>query len=276
MGIRIAIKKFIVIAVMAAIVLAGSFNYCFAGAWTLAEGKLYDKVSLNYYTTKPNFTDTNLGNYIEYGLADTISLINSIYYKQIRNTYDSAATSTITTTTTSGIADIEIGLKQKLAEGSYGILSHQAVAKIPGPYDKNGELPLGNGQFDAEYRLLYGLSLWRLFPGYANFEVGYRYRAEAPSDEFRYLAEIGVNITKQLYARVKLDGITSLNNADNVSDKSGNPTTIYQFDLQKLDTALGYKLTDTWGLELGYTPTLYGKNTAEGTSYSVGVTYLLP
>lgn len=138
-------------------------------------------------------------------------------------------------------------------EGSYGILSHQAMLKIPGPYDKNSGLPLGNGQFDA----------------------GYRYRAEAPSDEFRYLAEIGVNVTKRLYARVKLDGILSVNNGDNTVDKSGNPTTIYQFDLQKLDTALGYKLTDTWGLELGYTPTLYGKNTAEGTACSVGVTYLL-
>lgn len=276
MKMRNAIKGFIVIAVMANIMLAGTFSDCHAGAWTLLQGKMYDKVSVNYYTADPNFTDMNLGNYLEYGLTDTLSLINSIYYKQIRNTYDSASTSTTTTTTTSGIADIEIGLKQRLAEGAYGILSHQALAKIPGLYDKNGELPLGNGQLDMEYRLLYGLSLWRLFPGYANFEAGYRYRAETPSDEFRYLAEVGVNITKQFYARVKLDGIVSMNNADNVADKSGNPTTIYQFDLQKLDTSLGYKLTDTWGLEMGYTPTLSGKNAAEGTTYSVGVTYLLP
>ncbi len=271
-------KIFIVMAVVADILTAGAFNYCHAGAWTLSGGKMYEKLSLNYYTANPNFTDMNIGNYIEYGFTDTLSIVNSVYLKQIRNQYHSTASgaTTTTTTTTSGIADIELGLKHKMVEGSYGILSHQALVKIPGPYDKNNALPLGNGQFDAEYRVLYGFSLWRLFPGYANFEAGYRYRAEIPSDEFRYLVEAGVNITKQFYARVKLDGIQSLNNADNVTDQSGNPTTIYQFDLQKLDCALGYKLTDTWGLEIGYTPTLYARNTAEGTSYSVGITYLLP
>lgn len=275
MGIRAAIKNFTVIAVMAALPLAGTFHPCFAGAWTLPEGKAYDKLSLNEYSADSYFTDLNIGNYVEYGITDTLSLVNSIYFKQIKSKYDSTASSTTTTTTTAGMADIEIGLKQKLAEGAYGIFSHQALVKIPGPYDKKSALPLGNGQFDLEYRFLYGISLWRLFPGYANFEAGYRFRSEAPADEFRYLAEVGVDITKRLYARVKLDGILSANNADRMADQSGNPTTIYQYDLQKIDSAVGYKLTDNWGLELGYTPTLYAKNTAEGTTYSVGVTYLL-
>jgi len=97
---------------------------------------------------------------------------------------------------------------------------------------------------------LYGRSLSNWFPGYVNFEAGYRYRAEAPSDEFRYLAEIGVDITERLYVRAKLDGINSMNNADTVANISGNPTAGNQFDLQKLDTALGYKLTGKWGWNL--------------------------
>ena len=267
---RIAQKRILVIAVMAKIMFT---NYCFAGAWTLPQGKLYDKASLNRYTANPNFTDTNLGNYLEYGLTDNISIINSIYYKQIRNS--STVAGITTTTTTRGIADVEIGLKQKLAESANGVFSHQAMVKIPGNYDRNSVLPLGNGQVDVEYRVLYGLSLAHLFPGYANFEAGYRYRAEAPSDEFRYLAEVGADITERLYARIKLDGILSMGNANNAVNISGNPTAGYQFDLQKLDTALGYKLTDIWGLELGYTPTLHARNTAKGTTYSVGITYSL-
>lgn len=270
MKMRITKNRIIVITVITSSMIS---NYCFAGAWTLPEGKLYDKVSVNKYTSDPDFTDMNLGNYIEYGLTDNVSIINSIYYKKIRNTY--TVSGTTTTTTTTGIADIEIGLKHKLAEDPSGIFSHQAIVKIPGGYDKNSTLPLGNGQVDVEYRILYGLSLWRWFPGYANFEAGYRYRAKAPSDEFRYLAEIGANISERLYARVKLDGILSMKNADCTASTTGNPTTGSQFDLQKLDTALGYKLTDTWGLELGYTPTLNAKNTAKGTAYSVGVTYSL-
>lgn len=275
MKMRITIKRFIVMAAMAEAMLA---NYCFAGAWTLPEGKLYDKASLNYYTADPNFTDKNVGNYLEYGLTDSISVTNSIYYKQIRNQYSStvAGIPSTTTTATNGIADVEIGLKHKLSEGSNGVFSHQAMVKIPGDYDKNGALPLGNGQVDLEYRVLYGVSLGHLLPGgYANLEAGYRYRAEAPSDELRYLAEVGADITERLYARVKLDGIFSMGNADKITSISGNPTAVYQFDLQKLDTALGYKLTDNWGLEFGYTPTIHARNTAKGTTYSVGVTYSL-
>jgi hypothetical protein len=270
MKMRITKKRLIAITIMAGFIIS---NYCYAGAWTLQEGKLYDKVSLNHYTADPDFTDTNLGNYIEYGLTDTVSLINSIYYKQISNTF--TVSGTTTTTTTTGISDIEIGLKHKLAEGPSGIFSHQVLVKIPGAYDKNSILPLGNGQIDVEYRILYGLSLWRWFPGYANFEAGYRYRAEAPADEFRYLAEIGTDITNQLYARAKLDGIRSMKNAGSTTNLGGNPTTEYQFDLLKLDTALGYKMTDAWGLEFGYTPTLSARNTAKGTTYSLGFTYLL-
>ena len=272
---RTTIKKVIFMAVMAEAMFA---NYCFAGAWTLPEGKLYDKASINYYTADPSFTDANLGNYIEYGITDSISIINSIYYKQIKNQYSStvAGITTTTTSATHGIADVEIGLKHKLSEGANGVFSHQAMVKIPGDYDKNGALPLGNGQVDLEYRVLYGASLGHLLAGgYANFEAGYRYRAEAPSDEFRYLAEIGADITERLYVRVKLDGIASMGNADNRVTASGNPTTGYQYDLQKLDTALGYKLTDEWGLEFGYTPTVHARNTAKGTTYSLGLTYSL-
>lgn len=259
-----------------AAVMAGSLlsHYCFAGAWTLPEGNLYNKVSVNQYTSGQNFTDTNLGNYFEYGITDSLSIINSIYYKRISNQYDSIASGTTTATTTTGISDVEIGLKHKLVDGSRGIFSQEIIVKIPGAYDKNSTLPLGNGQVDVEYRILYGLSLWRWFPGYGNFEAGYRYRAEAPSDEFRYLAEVGTNITERLYARIKLDGILSMKNAGSTTNITGNPTTASQFDLQKLDTTLGYKFTDTWGLELGYIPTLYAKNTAKGTTYSVGVAYM--
>lgn len=272
---RTTIKKVIFMAVMAEAMFA---NYCFAGAWTLPEGKLYDKASINYYTADPHFTDKNIGNYIEYGLTDSLSIINSLYYKEIRNQYSATAggiTST-TITTTRGGADVEIGLKHKLTEGPNGVFSHQVMVKIPGDYDRNSALPLGNGQADLEYRGLYGFSLGHLLPGgYANFEAGYRYRAEAPADEFRYLLEIGADISERLYARAKLDGIASMGNAGNMVTASGNPTTAYQFDLQKLDMALGYKLTKEWGLEFGYTPTVHARNTARGTTSSVGLTYSL-
>lgn len=261
-----------------------SAGICFAGAWTQQKGKLYDRLSVNYYfaddefdgnesrtdfSLNGKFKDAHVSNYIEYGLTDNITLINSLFYKRIEKEDD------LEKTTTYGIGDIDLGLKYKLAEGKWGVLSAQALAKIPEAYDKNDKLPLGNGQYDVEARLLYGRSLWPYIPGYCNFELGYRLRFDGPSDELRYLVEFGMDITKSMYGRVKLDGIYSMNNGSKF-DISGNPTITNNFNLGKLDMTVGYKISKRWGLEAEYTPEIYGKNTAAGATYSFAVVYQIP
>jgi protein XagA len=149
------------------------------------------------------------------------------------------------------------------------------LVKIPGSYDKNDALPLGNGQFDTELRLLYGRSLYQWLPGYANLELGYRWRAEAPSDEIRYLVEFGVDLTKKIYARAKLDGTLSVDNGKRL-DVGGNPTATNNFDLGKLELAAGYQITPALGLEASYRPDVYGQNTAAGANYSLALYYKTP
>ncbi len=274
--------RFLPTALAVAFLVVGASSRADAGAWGQPEGGLYDKLSLNYYVADQyyddtgrrrsfpydgKFTDFNVSNYIEYGMTDSLTLVGSISVKKIESSDKYA------TTTTAGIGDVEVGLKAMLGERAYGVLSHQITIKAPGLYDKTSRLPLGNGQFDVEYRVLLGVSLWRFFPGYANFEAGYRYRAEAPSDEFRYLAEIGGAPTSASYVRAKLDGVVSMRNEDRVTDPSGNPTTVYRFNVVKLDMAVGYQLSETWGVEAGYTAALSGENTADGVTYSLGITY---
>jgi len=257
---------------------------CYAGAWTMKQGKLYDRFGINYYfaneefdsngdkkdfASDGKFKDFHLNNYIEFGITDSITLINSIYYKSIEKEDDNVKQETW------GIGDIDVGAKFNITEGSWGILSTQTLVKIPGPYDDNDDLPLGNGQFDLEIRMLYGRSLYPHIPGYCNFEIGYRWRFEDPSDELRYLIEFGVDFTKDIYGRVKLDGIYSMDNGKH-TDTSGNPTTTNNFDLGKLDTVLGYKISKGWGIELGYTPEIYGQNTASGATYTLAFTYQMP
>jgi protein XagA len=254
-------------------------NTCFAGAWTLQKGKIYDRLAVNYYFADREFNDEghrndladngkfrdyNINNYIEFGLTDKITVINSLYYKKIEKEND------VKETKTYGIGDIDLGIKYKLAESTWGIFSTQALVKIPEAYDANDDLPLGNGQYDLELRLLYGRSLYPAIPGYCNFEVGYRWRLDDPSDEIRYLIEFGVDIAKSLYGRAKLDGIYSMDNGEHF-DKSGNPTTTNNFDLGKLDIVLGYKITKQWGVEVGYTPEVYGQNTAAGATYTIAI-----
>jgi len=243
---------------------------------------MYNRLSFNYYYAKKEFNDHghkngfdqdgdfkdfNLQYYLEYGISDKITLISALYYKDIKKENN------IFEENTSGIGDIDVAAKYRLFHGSWGILSTLALVKIPETYDKNDPLPLGNGQYDFEIKLLYGRSLWPIVSGYFSSEAGYRFRTQDPADEFRYLIEIGMDFTEKAYGRVKLDGIEGMNNADNTDRFGANPSLAYNFDLGKLDMAFGYKLSLNWAVELGYTPEIYGKNTSAGSTYALALTY---
>ena len=275
--------KNLVSAFFAAIVLmTATATTSFAGAWTADKNAFYEKFTFNYYYSHetfnssgtrggtPNngkFTDYDISNYIEYGVLNNLTAINSLTYKWLENDNNSADSKGY------GLGDVDLGLRYKLLDNDrFGIVSTQLLVKIPGPYNTTDPLPLGNGQFDTELRLLYGRSLYQWFPGYGNVEFGYRFRAGDPSDEIRYLVELGADITPELFARVKLDGIYSMNNGNKI-DTNGNPTATNSFDLGKLDLAVGYKITPTWGVEVSYRPDIYGQNTAAGANYSLALFY---
>lgn len=277
-------KRLYLLMFIAAAFLATAAS-AFAGAWTAPQGAFYNKAAFNYFyshetfsenghrkgtANNGRFTDYNLSNYFEYGLLDSLTLINSITYKWLENKDNAYRTEG------HGVGDVDLGLRYKLLDHEkIGIVSTQLLVKIPGPYGQGDPLPLGNGQFDTELRLLYGRSLYPLIPGYGNLELGYRFRAEAPSDELRYLVEFGIDITKELYTRAKLDGTFSIDNGKK-RDSSGNPTATNNFDLGKLDLTVGYKVAPTWGIEASYVPTIYGQNTAAGATYTLAVYFKTP
>lgn len=253
-----------------------------AGAWTQQAGHAYNRVSGNYYFADHNFDDDgdrkemsnngefcdlNLNYYVEYGMTDAATVIASVYYKRIRHEDDTIERKTY------GFGDLDLGLKYRLLNLPAGVLAIQGLVKIPELYDENDAMPLGNGQYDFEGRILFGHSLAYLFPGYCNVEVGYRWRFENPSDEFRYLIEVGSDITTNVYARVKLDGLISANNGNDRVDSLGNPTITSESDLLKLDVAVGYKINETWGCEAVYSPAICGEDTAVGATYTLALTY---
>ncbi len=256
-------------------------DFSFAGAWGMKKGNLYERVSFNYYSANKDydsngeivdfanngsFSDYHISNYFEYGLYDNLTVINSIYIKRLRKNDYTAEQKT------SGIGDIDVGAKMQIMKLAEGILSAQLLTKIPWAYEKDDELPLGNGQIDLEMRLLYGHTLYPIIPGYCNFEIGYRWRLQEPSDEIRYLIEVGIDLRKNIYGRVKLDGIFSTDNGKDV-DSNGNPTATNNYDIGKLDVVIGYKINKNWGIEAGLTPSIYGKNTAKGINYTLAITY---
>lgn len=253
----------------------------FAGAWTVKEGGMYNKVSINSFSTTENFnndgdtesmanngefTDMNLVYYGEYGVKENITVFGSVPYKNIKFEDD------LIDTETNGIGDIDLGVRYRLLNKSF-VLSAQGLVKVPAAYDKDETLPLGNGQVDVEFRLLLGKSLYPL-PMYFGLEVGYRYRADEPSDEWKYLVELGGDLSESIYLRTKLDGTKSVENGDDSVDVSGNPVATIEYDLAKLELTSGYKFSSAWVGEFTYVINLNGKNTAAGNNLSLAVIYI--
>ena len=272
-------------AAAALLAIAASAGASHAGAWTAKQNAYYDKLAFNYYYANDSFTDSgrrgntpnggrfsdyNISNYLEFGLTDSLTLVNSLDYKWLENEDNSAITRG------HGLGDVDLGLRYKLLDSDRaGIVSTQLLVKIPGPYQQDDPLPLGNGQYDTELKLLYGRSLYPLIPGYGNLELGYRWRFQDPSDEIRYLVEFGVDLSRDFYTRAKLDGTLSMDNGRK-RDASGNPTATNNFDLGKLDLTVGYKASPRWGVELSYVPAIYGQNTAAGATYTVAAYFKTP
>jgi len=136
-------------------------------------------------------------------------------------------------------------------------------------------LPLGNGQEDFEGKVLFGKSFGAL--GYGGLEVGYRFRTEAPVDEFRYLVEYGFDLNDRTYLRTKLDGIhaASSSDVDNnlplTAATALNPQLPLEFDLGRLEYTAGYKFSDTLAGEITGTTAVYGDNTLKGTNIQVAL-----
>jgi hypothetical protein len=251
-----------------------------AGAWVAAKDSGYSKLSVNTYNAdefkgdSPDFGEFNSDNityYGEYGLGSNFALYGSVTYQWLDQT-DSVGNEV----SSSGLGDTEIGVRYQWQAEPF-VLSTSLLLKLPYLYDEEDALPRGNGQEDIEFRMLIGKSLYPY--GYFGMEAGYRHRTDAPSDEYRYLLEYGVDFSENVYFRTKLDGILSANNADLVNAPdvtSGNLTLLPEFDLGKLELTLGYNFgavaKQRWGLELTYTQEIYGENTLQGDGFQLGLT----
>lgn len=250
-----------------------------AGAWTAAEGGGYNKLAVSGYEATDFYGDSegfdefkgdNYSLYFEHGIRDDITLFGTLLYQDLEQTSSAGLT-----TNNDGFSDIEVGLRKRLIDGPT-IVSTSFLVKVPYLYDKNDELPLGNGQTDYEARILVGRSLYPF--GYIGLEAGYRVRTEDPSDEYRYLLEYGISAGDNLYFRTKLDGTESAKNGERISTDGINLSATNEFNLGKFEFTVGWAFDKSngaknkWGLEATYNQDIYGDNALNGGGYQVGLT----
>ena len=257
----------------------GVSQFSNAGAWVSGKDQVYTKLSFSSYSAdefKGDNTDFGEFNsdaytfYGEYGLGNNFALYGSLAYQRLEQSDASG-----NAVTGSGLSDAELGIRYQWQAEPF-VLSTSLLVKLPYLYDENESLPTGNGQEDIEFRVLIGKSLYPY--GYFGVEAGYRYRTDAPSDEYRYLIEYGYDINPNVYFRTKLDGILSADNADiDNSAAVGSLALAPEFDLGKLEITLGYNFgpaskTPRWGAEVTYTNEVYGENALQGETLSLGIT----
>lgn len=245
-----------------------------AGAWTLAEGAAYNKVAFNFFTSDDTFgtgaegfeefTDYTVNYYGEFGLTDRLTLITQVPLRRSENVTSGESV------TNFGVGDVDIGLRYNLLNDKW-VVSSQFLYKAPFLYDEDDSLPLGNGQSDFEFRLQVGRSLYPY--GYFGVEAGYRIRAEAPSDEFRYLAEYGFDLNEKVYLRTKLDVIRAIDSTDIELDTTGNPNFPNAFDLGKVEGSIGYKFNARSSIEFTFTESIFGANILDGQTYQLGYVF---
>lgn len=245
-----------------------------AGAWTAKKGDTYLKGAVNYFETSSrfgdqlpnfeNFQDINFNVYLEHGLQDNLTFFATSSFKDIEQT------SAGETVSNSGIGDVDVGLRYNLTNEP-AVISIQGLAKLPFLYSETADLPLGNGQVDLEGKVLVGKSFGSA--GYVGLEAGYRYRAEDPVDEFRYLIEYGVDLSEETYFRTKLDGIVGLGSAGDVplNATTANASLPIDFDLGKIEYTLGYKFKQGLAAEVTGTTNVYGDNTLKGTNVQFAI-----
>jgi hypothetical protein len=253
----------------------------YAGAWTGPKGDSYNKFGINYFESDQvydrdgnkkdsggTFTDLNFTYYGEYGFQDSLSGFVSFPYKSVETKLDSGPSAS-----TTAVGDIDVGVRYNLLNNDKGVFSLQGLVKIPEAYDENDIPPVGNGQYDFEVRALYGKSLYPK-PFYFGLEGGYRFRADEPSDEWKYLLELGYTASDKIFLRTKLDGTMSAKNADKAPPSfSGNPTLAPDYDLGKLELTAGYTIVKDMYLEFTWTPTIYGRDTAAGNTFGIAFIY---
>ncbi|MEO0423596.1 MAG: autotransporter outer membrane beta-barrel domain-containing protein [Pseudomonadota bacterium] len=245
-----------------------------AGAWTLPKGEGYNKIAFNYFEATDTFgpgaegferfSDLTLNYYAEYGLHDKLTLIGQLPVRWSENETVTGSTDNF------GIGDVDLGLRYNLVNSDW-VVSTQLLYKLPFLYNEDAALPLGNGQSDLEGRIQIGKSLHPF--GYFGVEAAYRYRADDPSDEFRYLVEYGFDASDNVYLRAKLDVIEALQSTNVEFVDGGNPNFPNAFDLGRVEASIGYKVNDRHSVEFTYTNSIFGDNILDGDTFQVGYVF---
>ncbi len=209
--------------------------------------------------------ETNL--YYEYGLEDNIMFLANMFY------FGLSYRDSIGVITNGGFGDQEVGLQLRLSR-DVPSAALQFLVSFPF-YTNPGDPPLGNGQVDLQVTALVGSPFGTtMTQGFWEIYFGIRKRFEAPSDQMRAGATIGLNISPKISILFSSSLILGLGNQDKV-DKTLTFSQIFlrnlNFSLLKIEPALIYKFNKHISGYVGYSVDAFGRDVGAGRAFKLGL-----
>jgi len=236
-----------------------------ASPWGREEGELFVAPQVYYYTAdrywdrhgnerslKDTFKKWEFATYAEYGIDGKHTLTLRVPYQHLESGDSS----------TSGLADVEVGLIRKLKEEGRSVFSGYLLAVVPTGYSINDDLRLGYGRLGLEGGLLAGYGGDRYF---LEGGAGYRYYFGYPSDQIRGYGRFGLKGDRWILMDT-LEVHYGLNNGDR-KRVGRNVTLEPYYRLVQNDLSFVYRLTDHLAVSFGFVKALWGRNTGNGKSF---------
>ncbi|WP_181120274.1 hypothetical protein [Xanthomonas arboricola] len=217
--------------------------------------------------------------YVEHGLTDKLSFIGNFYFTEVG--FSNYGGNGRTRTSTTGLADQEVGLRYALPSAQEDVWrsSVQALVSIPAygrskTYhpnnpEANSDPALGLGDYGLELRYSRGRG-YTLGGrnGYVDLGGAVRLRGSAASDEVRVDASTGLSLTPSWLLLGEVNVIQGLGNGRNNFDVPGSAggvgfvATGTNYDLTKLQLSTLYTAPGGSQWQVGYQQPVMGRNTA--------------
>jgi hypothetical protein len=257
-----------------AIIILSSAS-AWAGAWVQPEGGTFVSVKTLVTTTDRFFdedgtihqrggwfTKYEVNPYLEYGLTerDTVSV----------NILAQRLTDSATDSSTTGLADLELGWRRSLWRSDTTILSAQLTAFIPTGYSLEDSPNLGYDRLGLEPSLWVGRG-FRLGErnGYLEAQTAVRWYAGYPSEQFRAQATCSYDLFPWLSPFATAELHYGLGNGEDREE--GGQTIVADYRLLKGILGAVIPVTERLRLTAAWQQHLWGENTGLDSGAYVGV-----
>lgn len=220
----------------------------FAGAWTQPKGQglaiatvTVSRASDGFdefgaVAETPEFRKEDYEIYGEYGLTNRLTAILHTRYSHLHPEAPGQRAS--------GLAEGEIGLRQRLYNGKFGVISAQASVFAP------GDTVLTSGSVDGEVRINVGSSFKLLRrTGFIDTSFAYRGRMNNFRDELRADATLGLDVSRSWQVLAQSFTVLTI---------GPGRTTAFQGQMSKAQLSVLYRFSPRWAVQLGGLGTLNG------------------